>query len=76
MNSTTGMRPPFARPMTLRASATPDATAESWTISPPTEAPTMWASVVLPLPAGPHSSSEGMCPDWTSAVSGFPGPIR
>lgn len=36
----------------------------------------MWASVVLPVPAGPHSTIDGNCPEDASADNGFPGPNR
>src|SRR6266536_2267178 len=75
-NRTVGSIDFLARSITLRASATPDATAESWTSSPPTLRPRRYASVVFPLPAGPHNSSEGSLPDWARVVSAVPSPIR
>src|SRR5439155_9285945 len=73
---TVGSMLPLARSMTFLASATPEATADSWTISPPTLLPRMKARVVFPLPAGPHTRSDGRWPDSTSAVSALPGPSR
>ena len=62
--------------MILRASATPDATAESCCISAPTASASRYAIVVFPVPAGPHRMSEGRWPPSSSEVSAFPGPNR
>jgi hypothetical protein len=52
-NSTVRNRPPLACSITLRASATPEETAESCTSWAPTASASRYASVVLPVPAGP-----------------------
>ncbi len=57
--STVRNSPPFAWAMILRASATPEDTADNCIISAPTASASRCARVVLPVPAGPHSTSEG-----------------
>src|SRR5215217_1860584 len=68
--------PPRAPCITLRASATPEETAESCTSWPPTASASRCARVVLPVPAGPHRMSDGRCPPSSSCVSALPGPSR
>ena len=48
--------------ITLRASATPEETAESCTSWAPTASASRYARVVLPVPAGPHRTIEGSVP--------------
>src|SRR5919106_3907104 len=67
---------PLAFTMTFRASATPEDTAESCTSSAPTAWARRCASVVFPVPAGPHRTMEGRCPDSTRAERAFPGSRR
>jgi hypothetical protein len=66
----------FEWSMTRRASETPELTAESCWKSAPTATARRWASVVLPVPGGPHRIVEGRCPPSISLVSGFPSPSR
>ena len=75
-NRTVLNRPPSAPAMTLRASATPDDTADSETISAPTASASRYASVVLPVPAGPHRISDGSALRSSSFWSARPAPIR
>ena len=75
-NRTVRKRPPFAPSITLRASATPEFTAESWISSAPTASASRCARVVLPVPAGPQRMIEGRFPRDRIRVSALPSPTR
>ena len=64
----------FEWSITRRASETPELTAESCWKSAPTAMERRWASVVFPVPGGPHRMMEGRCPPSISFVSGLPSP--
>ena len=63
-----------ARSTTSRMSLTPANTADSAWNSAAQDLATRRASVVLPVPGGPHSSIECSVAPPTSRVSGLPGP--
>ncbi len=75
-NSTVRNMPDAASFMTLRASATPEETADSCTRLPPTASASRYARVVLPVPAGPHRTIDGRWPPSSRSVRARPPPIR
>ena len=74
--STVRKSPPRAPSITLRASATPEFTAESCISSAPTASASRWARVVLPVPAGPHRMIDGSEPLDRMRVSARSWPTR
>jgi hypothetical protein len=68
--------PPRASVITLRASATPLEVADRVMSWAPTVSARRCASVVLPVPAGPHNTIDGRAPRSISFWSARPGPTR
>src|SRR4051795_2799875 len=62
--------------MTARTSLTPESSAESWTNCRLVASEMTCASVVLPVPGGPYSTSDIGSSDSTSRRSGARGPSR
>ena len=73
-------RPRLASSITARTWATPALTADTSTKERPDSSATRWASVVLPVPGGPHSSTDTgratSSPPSTRRRSGDPGRTR
>src|SRR5262245_22298722 len=62
--------------MIFLRSLTPEVTAEKWTQFAPAERARICARVVLPLPGGPHKTSDRSSPAAVSSRSSLPVPSR